>query len=169
MKMRIEYGNRLTPLLLLACIALSIILSLQWHNRGGIEHDKAGHADRPLAPDADIAGTSYTAPALAAFSDILERPLFTAGRTPPAPAQPTAVAVKSTPLSLQVEGVAITPETRIAVVRNLDNRDLLRLPEGSTFQGWVLENVNPAGARFIKDGEVQEFVMDPLNKTFRRR
>jgi type II secretory pathway component PulC len=165
MKTRIEYGNRLTPLLLLACIALSIILSLQWHNRVRIEHDKAVHADQHPTLDA---GTGYTAPAIVAFSDILERPLFTEGRTPPAPAQPIAVAVKSTPLRLQVEGVAITPETRIAVVRNLDNRDLLRLSEGSTFQGWVLQTVDSRGASFIKDGEVQEFVLDPLNNTFRR-
>jgi len=165
MKTRIKFGNRLTPLLLLACIALSIILSLQWHNRVRIEHDKAVHADQHPALDA---GTGYTAPAFAAFSDILEHPLFTEGRTPPAPEQPIAVAVKSTPLRLQVEGVAITPETRIAVVRNLDNRDLLRLSEGSTFQGWMLQTVNSRGARFIKDGEVQEFVLDPLNNTFRR-
>lgn len=169
MTMRTDYFSRITLLLLIACLALSIVVAGIWSARVPIQHAAADHADRSLSGDENVPGISYSAPPITAFADILERPLFTAGREPPTPAQPQAVTATPAPLRLQVEGVAITPETRIAVVRDLGNGDLLRLPEGGTFQGWILENVNPAGVRFKRNGETQEFVLDPLNNTFRRR
>lgn len=169
MTLRTEHVNRLSPMLLLVCLALVLVLVVQWHTRLRIEHSEVSRVGQPVPVDPSPPGENYSAPVLAAFSDILERPLFTEGRKPYVPAVAPAAAARPSPLRLQVEGVVLTPETRIVVVRDLGNRELLRLPEGSSFQGWVIESVHPGGARFINGEQRQEFVLDPLNNPFRTR
>ncbi len=93
---RISLGNRLTPYLLLTCLVLAAIVAVEWRigARTGIE----GPAEAPpaAAAEAPPARTAFVAPGIEAFGEILERPLFTAGREPPeepAVAAPTTAAI----------------------------------------------------------------------------
>ena len=133
---RISLGNRLTPYLLLTCLVLAAIVAVEWRigARTGIE----GPAEAPpaAAAEAPPARTAFVAPGIEAFGEVLERPLFTAGREPPeepAVAAPTTAAIPTALIRLRLEGVALTPQTRVAVVRDLASNQLLRLAEGAAF------------------------------------
>ena len=63
-------------------------------------------------------------------------------------------------MRLRLEGVAITPQTRVAVVRDLASNQLLRLAEGAEHQGWVVETVHPAGATLKQGQQTQELVLE---------
>jgi hypothetical protein len=159
---RISLGNRLTPYLLITCLVLAGVVALQWRigARTGIE----GPAEAPpAAAEAPPARTAFVAPGIEAFSEILERPLFTAGREPaeePAVATPTTPAIPTAPIRLRLEGVALTPQTRVAVVRDLATNQLLRLAEGAEHQGWVVETVHAAGATLKQGQQTQELVLE---------
>lgn len=145
---RIPFGDRRTSFLLLICVLLAIIVAMEWSNleqQTGIgtwlESDPASTIE--VSP----ARTAYVTPDIKIFDEILERPLFLEKREPP-PVQSDPVKarsdVKKARLRLQLEGLAITPEIRIAVVCDLGNKKLLKLEEGMEHQGWVLESVNTA-------------------------
>ena len=159
---RFSLGNRLTPYLLLTCLVLAGILALEW--RLGAETSVRAPAEAPpaaaeTAPDR----TEYSAPTIEAFSEILERPLFTAGRQPPEEpevATATTPAAPTAPIRLRLEGVALTPQARVAVVRDLANNQLLRLAEGAEHQGWVVEAVHPTSATLKQGQQTQELVLE---------
>jgi general secretion pathway protein N len=105
-------------------------------------------------------------PDFGAFSEILERPLFTEGRTPPqqpTPEQTSVSPVKQTQLTLRLEGIALTPAARIAVVRDITSNKLLRLAEGEEHQGWEVESIRATGATFKRGEQTQELTLE-LNK-----
>jgi len=162
------FGNQLTPVLLAACALLGVIAALEWYalsDEAGIE--PVGEELPAAATDARLTRISYMAPDAGAFSEIVERPLFTEGRTPPqAPAteQTNASPVKQTPLTLRLEGIALSPESRIVLVRDLTSNKLLRLAEGANHQGWVLEAIHPTGATFRRGGQSRELSLEPGKK-----
>ena len=114
---------------------------------------------------ADVQSTqiTYVAPDFAAFSEILERPLFTEGRTPPE--EPTieqaAVSLGNlTLLNMRLEGIALTPVARIAVIRDITSNTLLRLAEGAKHQGWVVESVHAMSATLKRGEQTQELTLE---------
>lgn len=149
-------GNRLTALLLLACALLAAIVALEWH--GFSQPTGVGTRSGEVAPQTGggtaLARTEFTAPDIKTFDEILERPLFREGRTPPPPPVVKATVVKNIVQKprLTLEGVAISPEVRVAVVRDLGSNSLLQLREGMEHQGWRVEQVTRAGAT-LKNGE----------------
>lgn len=155
---RISFANRLTPVLLAACLLLGIIVALEWLALSRQDEIVAGSDAQPAdVAEADIQSTraAYVAPDFAAFSEILERPLFTEGRTPPEEPTIEQAAVShgsQTKLALRLEGIALTPVARIAVVRDITSNKLLRLAEGAKHQGWVVESVQATSA-ILKRGE----------------
>jgi hypothetical protein len=92
-------------------------------------------------------------PPLSAFDEIIQRPLFNAGRLPPEvlgetaeeDAEPAAAdAELPTAPDLQLVGVAINGATRQALLRAPgDGADWVR--EGESFGGWRLEKVDAEG------------------------
>lgn len=149
-------GNRLTAFLLLACTLLAGIIALEWPDLsrqagGGI---RSGEIAPATGAGAQVARTEFTAPDIKTFDEILERPLFREGRTPPPPpaVEATAVPTRVQQPRLLLEGVAISPEVRVAVVRDLRSNSLLQLEEGMEHQGWRVEQVTRSGAT-LKNGE----------------
>lgn len=164
-------GLRLSLFLLLTCGVLGAMLALEWRTtlRSGtqaVAEPPPAASGNPL-PDR----MTYTAPAIASFDEILERPLFTEGREPPPEPEPAAVPVAiATPLRLQLEGVAISTGARVAVVRDLSNNELIRIAEGDKHQGWTVESVQPTGATFSRGKETRELSMElDENAPARRR
>ena len=144
-------SNHLTPYLLTACTLLAGVLVYESRNLV----QPQGGSDAPLtqAPVNRIERVAYAAPGIATFSEIIERPLFREGREPPAaPVVPVAAAPK-TPLRLQLEGIAITPESRIALVRDLSSNKMLHLAAGMKHQGWELTSVTDTVATFTRGTE----------------
>ena len=170
MMKRINLGNRITPILLTACALLGAVVAVEWHTLS--RHEAAVPAkDVQSAPVADLELTrsTYVAPDFEAFSEILERPLFTEGRMPPAeqPAAETTAATprKVTPLKLRLEGIALTPEARVAVIRDLASKKLYRLAEGEKHQGWTLEVIHPAGATLRLGEQTEELTLELEEKS----
>lgn len=169
---RISFANRLTPLLLAACILLGIIVALEWITLSRQQGVVTGSDAQPAEPtDSQPPRSTYAAPNFAAFSEILERPLFSEGRTPPEEPAVQQAAVsqgKQTQLALRLEGIALTPVARIAVVRDITSNTLLRLAEGAKHQGWVVESVHATSATFKRGEQTQELRLELDQKTMRR-
>lgn len=163
---KIAIGNHLTPYLLAVCVLLTGILVLETRNMVQLQSDTSPEA-RPAA--GPIARQNFTAPGIAAFNEITERPLFMEGREPPPePKVAAAAAVKLTPLRLHLEGVAITPEASIAVVRDLSSNKILRLGKGMKHQGWEVAAVTATGATFKQGEQSQELTLIVEGNTQKR-
>ena len=158
-------GNHLTPYLLAASVGLAGVLAVE--SRNMVEPDgEVATKEKPAVNT--VERTTYRAPALATFSEITERPLFSEGREPPAEPVQAAVTAKQSPLRLHLEGVAISPEAKIAVVRDLSNNKILHLAAGTKHQGWELTSVTETVATFTRGEQNVQLQLIDKNKKTRR-
>ena len=65
-----------------------------------------------------------------------------------------------THIRLKLEGVAITPEARIAVLRDLTTKKMLHLAEGGNHNGWKLESVHADRALFKHNQQTVELELE---------
>ena len=155
---KLALGNHLTPYLLSACAVLVTTLAVQSGNMVQ-SHDGASTEKQQAAAD-PIQKAAFTAPAMATFSEITERPLFREDRQPPPEPERAPAALRITsPLRLQLEGVAITPESSIAVVRDLSNNKMLSLTMGMKHQGWELTAMTATVATFTRGEQKEEITL----------
>ena len=63
---------------------------------------------------------------------------------------------------MRLEGIALTPVAKVALIRDISSNTLLRLAEGAQHQGWVVESVNATSAT-LKRGEQTHELMLELN------
>ncbi len=116
---------------------------------------------------------SYTAAPVADFSTILERPLFSPTRRPPEEGV-VAVAPSEPELQVTLVGVIISSDEQIAIVKLKDTTSFARLSVGDSFQGWVLDSIEPSRISFRR-GDVEEHieltfdVPPPIKKPKRRK
>lgn len=171
MKMR-RPGNGLTYYLLATCTLLIIVLALEGRNMAR-SYKEASSTATPAPAASAPTEKALAAPRLAAFNEITERPLFTPDRKPPP--EPTAQqrppAPPPQPLRLRLEGIAITPQASIAVVRDLTNNEILRLGVGMQHQGWELSDIGTSGVTFRlgeQDQEITLYVDKPTGPSTRR-
>jgi len=154
---KLSIGNHLTPYLLAACVLLTAVLAMQVHNMVPATNDSSPGA-RPAIEQ--LKQESFAAPGVAAFSEITERPLFVAGREPPPePVAAPRVSARPSPLRLHLEGVAITPAARIAVVRDLSSNKILQFAIGMKHQGWELTAISDNVATFKRGDESHELTL----------
>lgn len=162
-------GWRLTALLVLCCVGLAALLVVQWRGQtplidprivperaDPVPTSEAGGPAPPLPPS-----SRSGPPALATFDEILERPLFSPERRPaqaPEPEAPPPMPVE--PLNLRLEGIAKVGESRIAVLRDLQTNQGLRLSEGMEYNGWRVQSVDPEVTVLTRDGQVQEIRLE---------
>jgi hypothetical protein len=160
-------GWRLTGALALCCIGLAGLLAAQWQGytlrgaAGIVDGKPPANPSGPLPP----LPASLAPPAMAAFDEILNRPLFTPDRRPektPEPEAPVEVPVETPvePLNVRLEGVARVGASRIAVLRDLQSNQGLRLSEGMEYNGWKLERVEREKAVLTRDGQTQEILLE---------
>jgi len=111
---------------------------------------------------------AYVPPAFETFAEVLERPLLFADRKLPAVAVEQAVQAPREPLRLTLEGVALTSESRVALLRDQQNNVLVQVAEGMLHNGWTLESIESDKAVFTRDGETTELPLE-VNVERRRR
>lgn len=120
----------------------------------------------PAPPNYAMAPVEY-------FSSILERPLFSPTRRPPAVG---AVAPETTEAKLEIAlvGVIISSDEQFALVRLKDAPRIVRLSVGYSVQGWILDSIEPSRISFRR-GDVEvliELTYDappPVQKPKRRK
>ena len=146
-----------------ALLVLIIALQFTFPARSNSSVD-GGQADASeLLPD--FGNTSFNAPAMADLPDVLERPLFFVERRMPEPE--IAATPSATPLQLKLEGVALSGGARIAVLRNLQNNQLVQLEEGESHEGWTLDSLTSTAASFSRGDQRTELPLDPNTGTRR--
>ena len=154
-----SFGNYLTPYLLAASVVLLGVLTMESRNLVQPVVGKTQNASTDTRP---LERSRYTAPSIAAFSEIIERPLFMQDRVPPAPDK-KPVAVKASPLRLHLEGIALSPASKIALVRDLSTNKMLHLTTGMKHQGWELVAVTDTVAIFERDGQSEQLTLVDRN------
>ena len=160
---------RSTRALLLVAAVLASIVALQWAFPPKPARIELTATDIQLQELPEFNASAYQSPAFEEFGDMLERPLFYSDRTLPEIPQPqVAQAAPPAPLQLKLEGIAISAESRVAVLRDLSNNQLLQLAEGMHHDGWTLEAVASTGARFSRGQQVSELILDPSAQLRRR-
>jgi hypothetical protein len=149
--------QRPTAVLLAANLALVAIIAVVWLTPAKPSSDVSAEALRSidsLVPD--VAANDPDLPAIADLSAMFERPLFFSDRRMPPVPEPVSVVEAPKPLRLKLEGVAIVADSRVAVVRDMENNRLLQLEEGMSHESWTLESVTAARAQFSRGQETSE-------------
>ena len=149
--------KRPTAVLLAANFALVAIIAVVWLTPSKPSPGASAEAERStdsLVPD--VAASSPDLPAISDLSAMIERPLFFSDRRMPPVPEPVRAGEAPKPLRLKLEGVAIVADSRIAVVRDMENNRLLQLAEGMSHENWTLESVTAARAQFSRGQETSE-------------
>ncbi|MCU7919541.1 MAG: hypothetical protein KZQ95_14470 [Candidatus Thiodiazotropha sp. (ex Epidulcina cf. delphinae)] len=149
--------NGLSLLMLIGLVGLGGYFYYQWMNpfqptqmspnQSHAEAVASEQQDRPMPPFSPVPFSS--------FREISDRPLFVEGRLPPAKPV-TAESPPPTqrkPLRLKLEGVAITPDSKVAIIRDLNSNQILRLSQGMNQNDWKVEAVDSTSAIILRDGE----------------
>lgn len=160
--------SRATQLLLAANAVLAIVVAaeLLFSSGPALAEDAAKSGAPAELPD--FGDAALTAPPLAQFADMLERPLFYPDRRMPKPEVQESPPPPPAPLRLQLEGIAIASGSRVAVLRNLNTQGLLQLTEGDRHDGWTLDTLDSNSARFTRGAETNELLLDPAAGGARR-
>jgi len=159
---RIGSFKRSTLALVVTSSVFAVIVIVEWFNAVQLDDFDSPEVEASEAAIPEFSNSMYLPPSIDELDEMLERPLFFSDRRMPAPPEPVAVAAAPpTPLRLKLEGVAITTESRVAVLRNLDNNQLVQLAEGMDHESWTLDSVTADGARFSRGQQISELVLDP--------
>ena len=154
--------ERLSLALFSTSVVLAIVVVIEWLFPPQLEDFDLSATDAEQAVIPELGDSTYMPPKLDELHEMLERPLFFNNRRMPEAPKPVAVAAAPpTPLRLKLEGVAITTDLRVAVLRNLENNQLVQLAEGMNHESWTLDSVTPAGATFSRGQQVSELALDP--------
>ena len=160
-----------STLLLGVCLVLAALVYVQAQREAPGPAPSGGGAPPPLA--ALPAQPSYAMAPVEDFSTILDRPLFSPTRRPPAQGVVSAAAPEPE-LQVTLVGVIISSEEQIAIVRLKDADRFARLSVGDSFQGWILDSIEPSRVTFRR-GDVEEHieltydVPPPVQKRKRRK
>ena len=112
--------------------------------------------------------TAGAMPPLAAFAEIIERPLFMENRRPyvaPAPVAVRAPEPAPAPVEpditeqISLRATIIIGEKRIALVQDLAVGKQRRLKQGESFNGWTLTHVETDGISMQKGEETRQIAL----------
>jgi hypothetical protein len=151
--------NRSTLALLVVCVVLALIIAIELAYPARTADTGVAAAEPALTEAPSFGESVYLPPRMDDLSEMLDRPLFYADRRMPVPPKPAAPAAL-TPLRMKLEGVAITADSRVAVLRDLKNNQLLQLTEGMSHDGWTLDEVTASGATFQRGAEIEELALE---------
>ncbi len=150
--------NAMTFLLLLAICATSGYLYFQWSfpaSANYIAAETATDKENPIPNEGKQETARFVPVSIKAYEEITQRPLFVEGRLPPPePEQKTALApIPRKPLRLKLEGVAMMPDNKVAIIRDLDTQELHRVSQGMNKNDWKVESVDSESATVVRKGE----------------
>jgi general secretion pathway protein N len=162
-----RWSAALPPLLLVViCVAL-----------GGRVYDEWLVLQEPVPIDAPPAAAAVAAPAAAdapivpptpsSFAAILERPLFSPTRRPPAAApalaptpEAAAPAPPAQPIDFSLAGIVISDGSRVALVQMQADGRVVQVAEGGEVDGWKAVTIEPQRAVFRRGDDEQELALD---------
>ncbi|HTO85830.1 MAG TPA: hypothetical protein VMQ73_26660 [Methylomirabilota bacterium] len=162
-----RWSAALPPLLLgVLCIAL-----------GARVYDEWLELQEPVAIDAPPAAATVAVPAAtdapiapptpASFAAILERPLFSPTRRPPAAApapaptpEAAAPAPPAPPIDFSLTGIVISDGSRVALVQMQGDNHVVHVAEGGEVDGWKAVTIEPERAVFRRGDDEQVLALD---------
>jgi type II secretory pathway component PulC len=111
--------------------------------------------DRADAAEAAAKPEPFTLPPLAELQEVVQRPLFSESRRPPAVVPASTPQVVRELDSLSLLGVVITPDDRHALIQSDPQGKPERVHQGQALAGWTVEGILPDRVVFRR-GETRE-------------
>lgn len=145
------------------CLALGAALYQQYNRPPDLAVHSEVAAVGESAPGA-TAADPFVLPPIAAFSEIVERPVFSPTRRPPSDFEPEPEAVdaapsRSEPLDVIVVGI-ITGPRELALLRLRSGDRLLPMAEGDELSGWTLVEIEPFRLVFRREDDERMFEIE---------
>jgi general secretion pathway protein N len=148
------------PALLLPLLVCSLLAAMVY-----LEVESAPRLDassRPIAESIEVAALPpaviYEPPAANAFDGVLARPVFAPSRRPPQDAP--AAAVEAAPVlaafDLELVGITINGDERLALVQQPGVPVVLRMAPGAAAGGWTVETIEPDRVLFRSGTRLEE-------------
>jgi len=152
--------NRSTRLLAGTSAGLAAVIAVQLSVPASPSDMKLSNAATEDSVPAS-AMPAYVPRAFENFSEVLDRPLFFADRKLPPPAAiELAAAAPREPLRLELEGIALSGASRVALLRDQKTNSLVQVEQGMTHSGWMLEDLSSDRAVFRRNDELTELELD---------
>lgn len=158
--MRYLTNNPFRNFLLASCCVLMLVVATEWlipYRSNGAAFANTRSVDVQVSTNNDSA---YVHPHIDDFSEILARPIFFQARELPPEAEAAAVAPRA-PLRLKLEGIASAADSRVAVLRDQGNNQLVQLSAGMSHNDWLLERMTSTTASFRRGDDVAELTLEP--------
>ena len=155
--------------LIAAVFLLGICAGLGWVAYAELRGVDAKQAD---AQDSAATITRTSVPAktfqlgrLASLTQIIDRPIFFPDRKrpvppPPKPAKKPEPKPQKAPGKVVLLGVIISPNERMALVRDPSSRKILHVSVGQAIDAWKLEQIRPDGIVLRWADRVEEVLID---------
>jgi hypothetical protein len=123
-------------LLALCDVALALVLAYELAAPSSVSPRPA---PRAAAAVAEPAPPSFTMPPIRQYREVLARPLFNRSRRPNLAAEDAARPVTS----LELVGIVIAPDNRLALLQYGNPPKLVRAGIGQTIAGWTIAEIRP--------------------------
>lgn len=147
----------LTLILSALLLALAGVIYFEWEAGGKLQHKLLHDVARAPghAPGSHILPDFILSAADSSYAEMLARPIFSATRRPPAPAQEGESSMKKGQFSLA--GVVITSKVRMAYLRDVATGKTVRAEQGKEIRGMAIAEVD-AGKVILKQGGEEEIL-----------
>jgi hypothetical protein len=171
-------ARRLSKVILRLCLVAVCAAALdrlytEWHLLQSPAETVHPPSTPASASQASVPATAMSQPPIDAYSVVLERPLFSPTRRPPEPLPPEpplvpelahSAAPEAPPPPLEpaflLVGTVVDRSARIALVRSLNNGQVIQLREGQEVEGWTVLLVEADRAFFRNSGVEREMLLD---------
>lgn len=150
--------NRASIYLLGVCIALASVIYLELNREPPVGDGVTVANPSSAAEDAPPPPAAFSLPPLAAYSVIVERPLFSTQRRPPVKEEETPEAIP--PPRLILTGVLISGDGRLVLLRRVGSKTIIRASEGDEIEGWRIEIITADRVVLRYGDAVEEVTLD---------
>lgn len=133
-------------------VLLAALLYSQWKKDIATEYPSTDGAGKGATGEYELTSVNpYDPVAFDRLRETVERPLFTEGRIPPEKPKPgTNTKTKISPPKLKLEGVVISPESKVAIITDLQSNELLRLAQGMSHSNWKVTQVSEGSVTILQ-------------------
>ena len=146
-----------TRMMLGLCVVLAVIIVTEVTL---MSRDSSAMSDGSAADTAAVATSNTTVATLqiapfAAYTEVLQRPLFSDSRRPPHQAAQAKDSVRAVQLSTKwkVTGIVVAGDSSFVHVEGIRDRKTVRLQVGMPLDGWQLQEIAPDQIVFGLAGE----------------
>lgn len=147
------------PMLLL--LNVSLVLVLLWALGSTPEPPSMAKGDVPSMPREELPLAPSSLSPLDAYTETLERPLFSMNRRP----EDANASAASAANAFILTGVVITPTRREALLLPQRGKDVLRGKLGDWVNGWKLETIEPERVTLRRGTRQMDLVLERPWKT----